>query len=316
MDIQIYYQSPHTKVFQPINKELLPLILNTAGIANTILLFKNISGKVLNNITLTPTGIPVAANLTSALTDPNSVPATTDFSSGLTYSYTTVPLLKSLDADESFKLTIKTNYSTNVGIDFTYFTLDLTYTVSLIDLMNLICLYDFAENAGSTILNQGTGQASSTSMIRGNGVGYFATGDSITTIFTPSSSYSLFIKGIFNNSSVDQTFFTINNLTVGLNAQRQPFVKINNTTIRAQRSLIDFNQSYVLGFSITDTKNILFTVDGIVSAVLDMPSVADSLNIVSTSGLIGGFSGELEAFMAYKTFQYLPFHTTIALAIK
>ncbi len=316
MDIQIYYQLPHTKVFQPVNKELLPLILNTAGVASTVLLFKNVSGKVLSNITLTPHGVPIAANLTSALTDVNTIPAVTDFNAGLTYSYATVPIFKSLEADESFKLTIQTNYSTNVGIDFADFSLDLTYTVSLIDLMNLIFLYDFTENAGSTILNQGTGQASSTSIIRGNGVGYFSATDTVTTIFTPSSSCSLFVKGIFDNSNTDQTFFTVDNLAVGINVQRQPFVKINNTVIRAQRSLVDFDQSYVLGFSITDTKNILFTVDGIASAVLDMPNVAEPLNIVSTTGVIGNFNGELEAFVAYKTFQYLPFHTTFALAIK
>lgn len=320
MELQLLYQNLLNGRFMPISDKLIPMILNRSGKSAICLAYKNISNYIISSISLTATGIPSGSNLKYALTTSSSIPENADYSSNWALLANN-ELLNELHPGQAFKLFLKVDFQTNIGIDFADFTIDITYLRSHISLSNLKSYFEFTEEKGSLLTESSypsvTGSVDNKYIIAGNGYALFRnSGDDITFSLDAATSLSLFIKGIFDINSDDLPLFNMGNFEFGINSARQPYISIDSNRVVATKSLTDYHQEYLLGVSVTDTNTVLFTIDREETFVLSRPESNVDLNLSSGTATVGNngskqFRGDLYSLAIYSDFKNLSFHSSM-----
>jgi len=318
--LQLYYESIENKDLVLITEsDMAPIIMNNSGISSTVFLLKNISNKILCNIEISAGSIPVEYNLKSAITDIYTIVTDADLADGIEYDKTIEPILTELYPGETVKMTIKTNSGTNIGIDFNSFSLDIGYIYSDISISNILAYYLFKESKGSLVAASSVGVVNATvsnsDIIKGNGIAYFQNDtDSISFSITSSNNLSLFLRGIFDEKS-NNVIFTNGNMTFGMNADRKLYVTIGGSTVVSDYSLVDYNQEYIIGISVSSTKDLLITVNGEATDLLDQPSTPVLLSGSSSCSIGPNLSAEIETLALYSEYKSLAFHNEFFIRI-
>jgi len=327
-DFQLFVKHQISGKFINISEKSIPMILNKLGGAEVCLAYKNVSDQILSNISVMGTGMAAAANVTSAVTTGYQSPADDDYAAGI--SYAASPELKELYPGEMFKLYIRGAHvdaggnPTNSKIDFSKFTLDLTYDRSLISLTDLEGFFEFTEAYNSATTSSSypalTGtiiNATTVPVIRGIGGAYLrSSGDRITYTTPTMTEISVLFKGIVDYVEDIQPILNVGNVTVGVDAARKPYVKINDHIITSDVDLYDYNEEALLGFSATTKDDVIIFIDGEAVETTLTEGVGADLVVITNgqTGTIGNDStdqlyGDIDTLAIYSKYKEASFHT-------
>jgi len=308
---------------------MLPTILNDSGQSVLIIAYKNISDKILSDISITGNNLPAGANITSAVVGGYDSPSDSDYVAGISYS-SSPAVLSELYPGQMFKLYIKIDYLTNIGIDFNQFTLDLTYQRSLISLNNLEAFFEFTEdvNSSTTIssnnaLSANVLTSSLHPVISGAGYAMFRNaGDRVNFVLPAMSAISIFLKGIIDENPIDVSILSSGNIEFGIDAARYPYMQIGTLRSTSDYSLYDYNEESIIGVSASDIDNVQFFVNGVSTGANRDAGAVTTVNISSgdpaTIGYESGrqFIGDISSVAIYQDYKQAQFHTDYYRKIK
>ena len=287
--LTLMYFEPVSKHYIAIDKQMIPIILNQSNESIIKLAYINYSNKIISNVTISAT-IPSGITVSSYVSDQAKLPSTVTFSSNINHSYTTNNSLKQILPGGTIFLFIKTTSSGSVKIDFTKFTLDISYTESLIALSNLAALFELTETAGTTTLASSyptglSATASSSNIIRGNGKAYFRkTSDIITFSAGTTTELTLFMKVLINDISVTGTLFESTDFSVNINTDRKLVIEVDSDTTTLDYVLNSTEREYSIVVAVASgVLNVM--IDG---NIIDAVYPSASAFVTGPSYIIGG----------------------------